>query len=78
MIEDDWHGDGAIVLDFEGLQIASVSFFDEALGILAKQYSLVELTKKISVENITAADRNLLNRIVSSRADERRAESATR
>jgi hypothetical protein len=34
-IEQAWHDAGPIVLDFEGLTIASVSFFDEALGVLA-------------------------------------------
>jgi hypothetical protein len=37
MIEENWNNQGPVVLDFEGVRIASVSFFDEALGLLARE-----------------------------------------
>jgi hypothetical protein len=75
LIEQAWKVQPKVVLDFEGVRIASVSFFDEAIGLLARQHPLKELTARLSVENITPADRNLLNQIVLSRAKERRNES---
>jgi hypothetical protein len=70
-IEQAWHDAGPIVLDFRGLTIASVSFFDEALGVLALEHPVEELTRRVRVENMVAADRELLNNIVSSRRRER-------
>lgn len=77
-IENAWSADEPVVLDFAGVTIASVSFLDEALGLLAREHSLQELTKRVKVENMVPADRALLNAIVTSRARERglgRAES---
>jgi len=71
LIEEHWEDAEPIVLDFYGLRIASVSFFDESLGLLAKRYPLDELGRRLRMENINAADRVLLNGIVSSRAKER-------
>lgn len=52
--------------------IASVSFFDESLGLLALAHPLAELTARVRVENIEPADRSLLNSIVQSRSRERK------
>jgi hypothetical protein len=71
-IEAAWIPSEALVLDFSGLRIASASFLDEALGLLARTHSLEELAKRVRVENIDAADRVLLNKIVQLRAEERR------
>jgi hypothetical protein len=70
-IENAWNDSEPLVLDFAGVTVASVSFFDEALGLLARQHALEELTKRVKVENMMPADRALLNTIVLSRSRER-------
>jgi hypothetical protein len=70
-IEAAWREGEQIALDFSNVRIASVSFFDESLGLLARDYSLDELKNKVSVEHLNVADRALLNKIVASRARER-------
>jgi hypothetical protein len=71
-IEKHWQDTEALVLDFSGVRIASVSFFDESLGVLAKNHTIEELTRRVRVENIDPADRRLLNTIVVARDKERR------
>ncbi len=70
-IEESWEAPEQLVLDFSNVRIASVSFFDESLGLLAREHSLEELTRRVRVENMDPADRKLLNSIVQSRARER-------
>jgi hypothetical protein len=70
-IEEAWDGTEPLILDFTGVTIASVSFFDEALGLLAREHPLSELTRRVKVENISNPDRTLLNGIVTSRSKER-------
>jgi STAS-like domain of unknown function (DUF4325) len=71
LIETHWSDDDALVLDFSGVRIASVSFFDESIGLLARTHPLDELQRRVRVENIDPSDRALLNQIVLSRARER-------
>jgi hypothetical protein len=59
------------------VRIASVSFFDESLGLLARHHPLDEIRRRVRVENIDPADRRLLNDIVQSRSRERRLADAT-
>lgn len=73
LIEQYWSDENTLVLDFAGLRIASVSFFDESLGVLATKYPVEQLTQRVKVENIDPQDRQLLNGIVLSRAKERQA-----
>ena len=73
LIEQSWNDPDTLVLDFAGLRIASVSFFDESLGILATQHPVEQLAQRVKVENIDPQDRRLLNSIVLSRAKERQA-----
>lgn len=56
-----------IVIDFDNILIASVSFFDEAFGKLAFKYSKEVLAKKLIFENIEDFDKALLNDILISR-----------
>lgn len=70
-IEERWDEAEPLILDFSGLRIASVSFFDESLGLLAKAHPLPELTRRVQVENIDPSDRSLLNSIVLARTRER-------
>lgn len=72
-IEKNWDSGEPIELDFDGVNIASVSFFDESIGLLALEHDSGELTARIRVTNISPADRSLLNRIVSDRLRERAA-----
>jgi hypothetical protein len=77
-IQEHWADEEQLVLDFSGVRIASVSFFDESLGLLAKAHPIEELRRKVRVENIDPADRALLNHIVVAREKERRAATPQR
>jgi hypothetical protein len=70
-IEQHWSDPEPVVLDFSGVRIASLSFFDESLGRLATLYPPEELAARVRVEQIDPGDRDLLNQIVLSRANER-------
>ena len=52
VIESHWSDAEQLVLDFDGVRVGSVSFFDESFEMLAKQHSIDDLTKRIKVENI--------------------------
>lgn len=75
-IEEHWSDKEPVVLDFDGVRIASVSFFDETLGLLARKHDLETLKLHVKVENIDPADRRLLNRIVLARAKERQMDAS--
>jgi membrane protease subunit (stomatin/prohibitin family) len=68
--EIERHWENMLVLDFSGLRIASMSFFDESFGLLAKKYQM-ELVRKVKVENMNPQDRKILNGIVSKRISEK-------
>ncbi len=72
-IEEHWREPQPTVVDFRGVTIASVSFFDESFGMLALLHPVDDLTRHIKVENIAPPDRKLLNSIVLSRQREREA-----
>ena len=74
-IEESWDSWEQIVLDFSNVTIASVSFFDESLGMLARRHPLDDLVR---VENMMPSDRALLNSIVLSRAKERKEDRRAR
>jgi uncharacterized protein DUF4325 len=59
----------SVIVDFAGMQITSVSFFDESFGTLAKRYGESVLAK-IKLEEIDPFDLALVQDIVSSRARE--------
>ncbi len=71
LLETHWNDREPLILDFDGVVIASVSFFDESFGVLALRHPLAELTQRIKVENIKPPDRRLLNSIVLARDRER-------
>lgn len=71
VIESHWGDVEPLVLDFSGLVIASVSFFDESFGVLALRHPLAELTARVKVENLRSPDQKLLNKIVRERERER-------
>jgi STAS-like domain of unknown function (DUF4325) len=76
LLEAHWDDAEPVVLDFDGVTIASVSFFDESFGVLAQNHPLAEVTARIRVENIKPDDRQLLNSIVLARKREREARLA--
>lgn len=55
-----------VIVDFEGMQITSLSFFDESFGVLAKQYGEA-LLDKVKFERIDPFDLALVRDVVSSR-----------
>ena len=60
-----------IEVDFENIPIASVSFLDQAIGILALDHDLVEVRRKVRLKNMHSFDERLVNDILTSRAAER-------
>jgi len=66
-LNDHWLEFESIDIDFNRLQVASVSFFDEAFGMLAKEYSKKEIEKKIHFYNMNENDQDLFNSIIQSR-----------
>lgn len=71
-IEERWSDDEVLDVDFEGLRVNSVSFFDESFGVLAAEHPLEVLTRRLRPVNMTESDRELLNARVTERARERR------
>lgn len=61
-----------VVVDFDGLQVNSVSFFDEAFGQLALRLGEEELNRKVRFEGLDKFDTALLGDIISSRSREAR------
>ncbi len=64
---EDALADAPVVIDFDGLQITSVSFFDEAFGQLALARG-DDLRSVIRLENIDPFDLALVTDIIMSRA----------
>ncbi len=58
--------DAPVIVDFEGMQITSISFFDESFGVLARQYGDA-LLDKVKFERIDPFDLALVRDVVSSR-----------
>jgi len=62
-------GDAPVIVDFAGMKITSVSFFDESFGTLAKEYG-EDLLKKFDLVAIDPFDLALVRDIISSRSRE--------
>ena len=71
LIREAWEKPGPIIVDFGNVVIASVSFMDEAIGLLAADFSREELSSKLRLISITSEDKNLLNDILISRYKQR-------
>lgn len=56
-----------VIVDFDGLQVTSVSFFDEAFSHLAVRLGHDGFAEKVKFENIDPFDLALVNDIVLSR-----------
>lgn len=69
-IEELWSAEEPLDLDFENVRIASVSFLDEGIAVLALRYSLDEIKRRLRVTNIRPFDRRLLNELLIARARE--------
>lgn len=57
LVEEHWADPEPVSLDFTGLRIASASFFDEAIGLLALEHGLKTLLAHVVVKNIDPSDR---------------------
>ncbi|MGH7988189.1 MAG: STAS-like domain-containing protein [Candidatus Binataceae bacterium] len=69
LLEKALETSGSVVVDFAGMQITSVSFFDESFGMLAKRYG-EDLLTKIKLREIDPFDLALVRDIVASRSRE--------
>jgi len=63
-------GSEPVVVDFSGMQITSVSFFDESFGVLARQYGEDLLGAKVKLQEIDPFDLALVHDIIASRSRE--------
>jgi hypothetical protein len=70
-IESAWDAGETIEVDFGGSVIASVSFLDEGIGLLARRFPLEVLKRRLRMIRLSEPDRALLNSILVSRARER-------
>ena len=61
-------GEDRVVVDFDGLQVTSVSFFDEAFGTLAKELGQEKFSSLVRLSDIDPFDHALVNDIVVSRS----------
>ena len=59
-IERLWESNAMVVLDFGSTLIASVSFLDEGIAVLALKIPLADLNETLSSQNITDQDARLL------------------
>jgi hypothetical protein len=59
--------DQPIVLNFEGITLASSSFLDELLGRLAKQLGEKVLRERIKLTHVTPTLKNMINQVVGER-----------
>ncbi|MFI5301135.1 MAG: STAS-like domain-containing protein [Polyangiales bacterium] len=66
-----WSDSAPVEVDFEGVAIASVSFFDEAFARLALEHPLDVMKRRLNLVGLTAPDRRLLNSLLQSRSRER-------
>ncbi len=71
-IEARWSDDEVLEVDFEGLRVNSLSFFDESFGMLAADHPVEVLTRRLRPVNLSDGDREILNARVGERARERR------
>jgi hypothetical protein len=62
--------DELVTVDFGGLQITSVSFFDEAFGQLALMCGAKEVDRRLRLINLDKFDQALLADILASRSRE--------
>ncbi len=67
LLQNNWDTTNKFDIDFNNLEVASVSFIDEAFGRLAFKYSKEELKRKLKFRNILPFDKSLLNDILLSR-----------
>jgi hypothetical protein len=61
-------GEDRVTVDFDGLQVTSVSFFDEAFGQVAREISQERFASLIRLKDIDPFDNALVNDIVISRS----------
>lgn len=71
LVHDALRGTETVTVDFDGLQVTSVSFFDEAFGRLAQAIGQEGFAATIRLQNIDPFDLALVNDIVVSRSREK-------
>jgi hypothetical protein len=74
-ILDAWDSERKIVVDFENIPIASVSFLDQAIGILVLSFNEKTVREKLHLLNMSSFDAKLLEDIMISREHQRRKEA---
>lgn len=70
-IRETWAKSQVCELDFENARIASISFLDEGIAVLAREMPVDELLARLRIENMTGPDRRLLDQRIAARERER-------
>jgi hypothetical protein len=70
-IEQRWSDAEPLEVDFENVTVASISFLDEGIAILALEHPLDVLKRRLKLLNLRDADRRLLNVQLVSRSKQR-------
>lgn len=55
---------GSVEIDFSGVKIFASPFFNASIGLLLKDINIDELQKRLSIINLSAVDRHLLNHVI--------------
>jgi len=77
-LDSNWKKTDVFQIDFAGIKIASVSFFDEAFGKLASTVSLEELKGKFKMQSIDDFDLQILNNVIKSRYEREKKKSESK
>src|SRR4051812_21851677 len=70
-IERRWSDAEPLEIDFENVTVASISFLDEAIAVLALGQPVDVLKRRLKLVNLRDPDRRLLNAQIVSRARQR-------
>jgi hypothetical protein len=70
-IERLWSDAEVLEIDFEGIVIASISFLDEAIAVLALDLPVDVLKRRLKLVALVDSDRRLLNAQIVTRARQR-------
>jgi len=65
-----WKRSETITLDFNNIQVASVSFIDEVFGTLALHFTNEQLKEKLILKNLDDIDKRMINSTITSRRKE--------
>lgn len=67
LINDVWDAEDKIQISFEGVEVTTPSFMDEAFGKLVVDHSLEQLRDKLRFDNLNEEKKNMINKSIALR-----------